>query len=103
MGYPVGIIANNGILFSESALKATHFIELCAQRQTPLIFLQNITFFMVGRQYENSVITKDEAKMVMTVANAPVPRCSVYIGGRIGSGNYEMSRRAYSASTSWMR
>src|SRR2546423_3236836 len=88
MGYPVGIIANNGILFSESALKATHFIELCAQRQTPLIFLQNITGFMVGRQYENGGIAKDGAKMVMALAHAPVPRFTVIIGGSFLPGEY---------------
>ncbi|HEX9132590.1 MAG TPA: carboxyl transferase domain-containing protein [Ktedonobacteraceae bacterium] len=102
MGYPVGFIANNGILFSESALKATHFIELCAQRQTPLIFLQNITGFMVGRQYENGGITKDGAKMVMAVANAPVPRFTVIIGGSFGAGNYGMCGRAYSPRQLWM-
>ena len=90
MGYPVGIIANNGILFSESALKATHFIELCAQRRTPLVFLQNISGFMVGRQYENGGIAKDGAKMVMAVANAPVPKFTVVIGGSFGAGNYGM-------------
>jgi acetyl-CoA carboxylase carboxyltransferase component len=102
MGYPVGIIANNGILFSESALKATHFIELCAQRQTPLIFLQNITGFMVGRQYESGGIAKDGAKMVMAVANAPVPRFTVIIGGSFGAGNYAMCGRAYSPRQLWM-
>ena len=102
MGYPVGIIANNGILFSESALKATHFMELCAQRQTPLIFLQNITGFMVGRQYENGGITKDGAKMVMAVANVPVPRFTVIIGGSFGAGNYGMCGRAYSPRQLWM-
>ena len=102
MGYPVGVIANNGILFSESALKATHFIELCAQRQTPLIFLQNITGFMVGRQYENGGISKDGAKMVMAVANAPVPRFTVIIGGSFGAGNYGMCGRAYSPRQLWM-
>ncbi len=102
MGYPVGIIANNGILFSESALKATHFIELCAQRQTPLIFLQNITGFMVGRQYENGGIAKDGAKMVMAVANALVPRFTVIIGGSFGAGNYGMCGRAYSPRQLWM-
>jgi acetyl-CoA carboxylase carboxyltransferase component len=102
MGYPVGIIANNGILFSESALKATHFIELCVQRQTPLIFLQNITGFMVGRQYENGGIAKDGAKMVMAVANAPVPRFTVIIGGSFGAGNYGMCGRAYSPRQLWM-
>ncbi|HZR44827.1 MAG TPA: carboxyl transferase domain-containing protein [Ktedonobacteraceae bacterium] len=102
MGYPVGIIANNGILFSESALKATHFIELCAQRQTPLIFLQNIAGFMVGRQYESGGIAKDGAKMVMAVANAPVPRFTVIIGGSFGAGNYGMCGRAYSPRQLWM-
>jgi 3-methylcrotonyl-CoA carboxylase beta subunit len=102
MGFPVGIIANNGILFSESALKATHFIELCAQRQTPLLFLQNIAGFMVGKQYENGGIAKDGAKMVMAVANAPVPRFTVMIGGSFGAGNYGMSGRAYSPRQLWM-
>ena len=102
MGYPVGIIANNGILFSESALKATHFIELCAQRLTPLIFLQNITGFMVGRQYEQGGIAKDGAKMVMAVANAPVPRFTVIIGGSFGAGNYAMCGRAYAPRQLWM-
>ncbi len=102
MGYPVGIIANNGILFSESALKATHFIELCTQRQTPLVFLQNITGFMVGRQYERGGIAKDGAKMVMAVANAPVPRFTVIIGGSFGAGNYGMCGRAYSPRQLWM-
>lgn len=102
MGYPVGIIANNGILFSESALKVTHFIELCVQRQTPLVFLQNITGFMVGRQYENGGIAKDGAKMVMAVANAPVPKFTVIIGGSFGAGNYGMCGRAYSPHQLWM-
>ncbi len=102
MGYPVGILANNGILFSESALKATHFIELCVQRQTPLIFLQNITGFMVGKQYENGGIAKDGAKMVMAVANAPVPKFTVIIGGSFGAGNYGMCGRAYSPHQLWM-
>ena len=102
MGYPVGIIANQGILFSESALKATHFIELCGQRHTPLIFLQNITGFMVGKQYENAGITKDGAKMVMAVANVPVPRFTVIIGGSFGAGNYGMCGRAYSPRQLWM-
>lgn len=102
MGYPVGIIANNGILFSESALKATHFIELCVQRQTPLIFLQNITGFMVGKQYERGGIAKDGAKMVMAVANASVPRFTVIIGGSFGAGNYGMCGRAYSPRQLWM-
>ncbi|HET9981764.1 MAG TPA: carboxyl transferase domain-containing protein [Ktedonobacterales bacterium] len=102
MGYPVGIIANNGILFSESALKATHFIELCCQRKTPLIFLQNITGFMVGRQYEAGGIAKDGAKMVMAVANASVPKFTVIIGGSFGAGNYGMCGRAYSPRQLWM-
>jgi acetyl-CoA carboxylase carboxyltransferase component len=102
MGYPVGIIANNGILFSESALKATHFIELCCQRKTPLIFLQNITGFMVGKQYENRGIAKDGAKMVMAVANANVPKFTVIIGGSFGAGNYGMCGRAYSPRQLWM-
>ncbi|HEV3177018.1 MAG TPA: carboxyl transferase domain-containing protein, partial [Stellaceae bacterium] len=94
-GYPVGIIANNGILFSESALKATHFIELCAQRGIPLIFLQNITGFMVGRKYEASGIAKDGAKMVTAVACARVPKFTVIIGGSFGAGNYGMCGRAF--------
>src|SRR5579871_4834887 len=102
MGYPVGIIANNGILFSETALKATHFMELCGQRQTPLIFLQNITGFMVGKQYENGGISKDGAKMVMAVSNVPVPRFTVMIGGSFGAGNYGMCGRAYSPRQLWM-
>src|SRR5215469_4543074 len=102
MGYPVGIIANNGILFSESALKATHFIELCCQRKTPLVFLQNITGFMVGKQYENRGIAKDGAKMVMAVANAAVPKFTVIIGGSFGAGNYGMCGRAYSPRQLWM-
>src|SRR5690242_18888258 len=102
MGCPVGIIANNGILFSESALKATHFIELCCQRRTPLIFLQNITGFMVGRQYEAGGIAKDGAKMVMAVANANVPKFTVIIGGSFGAGNYGMCGRAYGPRQLWM-
>ena len=102
MGYPVGIIANNGILFSESALKATHFIELCCQRKTPLIFLQNITGFMVGKQYENGGIAKDGAKMVMAVANAAVPKFTVILGGSFGAGNYGMCGRAYGPRQLWM-
>jgi 3-methylcrotonyl-CoA carboxylase beta subunit len=102
MGMPVGIIANNGILFSESALKATHFIELCCHRKTPLIFLQNITGFMVGRQYEAGGIAKDGAKMVMAVANANVPKFTVIIGGSFGAGNYGMCGRAYSPRQLWM-
>jgi acetyl-CoA carboxylase carboxyltransferase component len=94
-GMPVGILANNGILFSESALKATHFIELASQRGVPLLFLQNITGYMVGKQYEHGGIAKDGAKMVHAVANAPVPRITVIIGGSFGAGNYGMSGRAY--------
>ena len=102
MGYPVGIIANNGILFSESALKGTHFIELCTQRRLPLIFLQNITGFMVGKEYENRGIAKDGAKMVMAVANAQVPKFTVVIGGSFGAGNYAMCGRAYEPRQLWM-
>jgi acetyl-CoA carboxylase carboxyltransferase component len=102
MGMPVGIIANNGILFSESALKATHFIELCCQRKTPLVFVQNITGFMVGKQYEAGGIAKDGAKMVMAVANAQVPKFTVIIGGSFGAGNYGMCGRAYGPRQLWM-
>ena len=101
-GYPVGIVANNGILFSESALKGSHFIELCAQRGIPLVFLQNITGFMVGRKYENSGIAKDGAKMVTAVATAAVPKFTVIIGGSFGAGNYGMCGRAYSPRFLWM-
>lgn len=94
-GYPVGIIGNNGILFGESAQKGAHFIELCAQRKIPLIFLQNITGFMVGKQYENSGIAKHGAKMVTAVACAQVPKLTVLIGGSFGAGNYGMCGRAY--------
>jgi acetyl-CoA carboxylase carboxyltransferase component len=101
-GYPVGIIGNNGVLFSESALKATHFIELCAQRNIPLIFLQNITGFMVGKKYEQGGIAKDGAKMVSAVANAAVPKFTVIIGGSYGAGNYGMCGRAYGPRQLWM-
>jgi 3-methylcrotonyl-CoA carboxylase beta subunit len=94
-GMPVGILANNGVLFSESALKATHMIELCAQRGIALVFLQNITGFIVGREYERRGIAKDGAKMVHAVANAPVPKLTVVIGGSFGAGNYGMCGRAY--------
>lgn len=94
-GYPVGIVANNGILFSESALKGAHFIELCAQRKIPLVFLQNITGFMVGKQYEAGGIAKNGAKMVTAVACANVPKFTVLIGGSFGAGNYGMCGRAY--------
>jgi 3-methylcrotonyl-CoA carboxylase beta subunit len=101
-GYPVGILANNGILFSESALKGTHFIELCAQRGIPLLFLQNITGFMVGRKYESGGIAKDGAKMVTAVATAAVPKFTIIIGGSFGAGNYGMCGRAYSPRFLWM-
>ena len=101
-GYPVGIVANNGILFSESALKGTHFIELCNQRGIPLIFLQNITGFMVGKKYENSGIAKDGAKMVTAVATSHVPKFTVVIGGSFGAGNYAMCGRAYQPRMLWM-
>lgn len=94
-GQPVGIVANNGILFSESALKGAHFIELCAQRKIPLVFLQNINGFMVGKQYENEGIAKNGAKMVTAVATAQVPKFTVLIGGSFGAGNYGMCGRAY--------
>jgi len=101
-GYPVGIVANNGILFSESALKGAHFIELCAQRGIPLIFLQNITGFMVGEKYESGGIAKDGAKMVTAVACAQVPKFTIIIGGSFGAGNYGMCGRAYSPRFLWM-
>jgi acetyl-CoA carboxylase carboxyltransferase component len=100
-GFLVGIVANNGILFSESALKATHFIEMCARRKVPLVFLQNITGFMVGRQYERGGIAKDGAKMVHAVANVAVPKFTVVIGGSFGAGNYGMSGRAYAPRFLW--
>jgi 3-methylcrotonyl-CoA carboxylase beta subunit len=100
-GYPVGVIANNGILFSESAQKGAHFIELCVQRRIPIIFLQNITGFMVGRKYENQGIAKDGAKMVTAVACARVPKFTVVIGGSFGAGNYAMCGRAYSPRFLW--
>ena len=102
MGQPVGILANNGILFSESALKGTHFIELCCSRGVPLVFLQNITGFMVGRKYEAGGIAKDGAKLVMAVANANVPKFTVIIGGSFGAGNYGMCGRAYSPNLLFM-
>lgn len=100
-GFPIGIIANNGILFSESALKGSHFIELCCQRKIPLIFLQNITGFMVGSKYEASGIAKHGAKMVMAVANANVPKFTVIVGGSFGAGNYAMCGRAYDPRFIW--
>jgi len=101
-GYPVGILGNNGVLFSESALKGTHFIELCDQRGVPLLFLQNITGFMVGKAYETGGIAKDGAKMVHAVANAAVPKLTVMIGGSFGAGNYGMAGRAYNPRFLWM-
>jgi len=101
-GYPVGVIANNGVLFSESALKATHFIELCCQRNVPLVFLQNITGFIVGKQAEHGGIAKDGAKMVSAVANAATPKFTVIIGGSYGAGNYGMCGRAYGPRQLWM-
>ncbi len=101
-GYPVGIVANNGVLFSESALKATHFIEMCSQRGIPLVFLQNITGFMVGKAYETGGIAKDGAKMVAAVSNAAVPKFTVVIGGSYGAGNYGMCGRAYQPRQMWM-
>jgi len=101
-GQPAGIIANQGILFSQSALKATHFIELCCERGIPLVFLQNITGFMVGKQYEEGGIAKDGAKMVMAVANAEVPKFTVIIGGSFGAGNYGMCGRAFGPRQLWM-
>jgi 3-methylcrotonyl-CoA carboxylase beta subunit/propionyl-CoA carboxylase len=101
-GYLVGIIANNGVLFSESALKATHFIELCNLRGIPLVFLQNITGFIVGKQYERAGIAKDGAKMVHAVANSVVPKFTVIVGGSFGAGNYGMCGRAYDPRLLWM-
>ena len=102
MGYPVGIIANNGILFSESSLKGAHFVELCCFRKIPLVFLQNITGFMVGREYENRGLARDGAKMVMAVANAQVPKFTVIVGSSFGAGNYGMCGRAYAPRQLWM-
>ena len=101
-GMPVGLVANNGILFGESAMKGAHFIELCCQRRVPLVFLQNITGFMVGRKYENEGIAKHGAKMVTAVATATVPKFTVIIGGSFGAGNYGMCGRAYSPRFLWM-
>jgi acetyl-CoA carboxylase carboxyltransferase component len=101
-GMPVGILANNGVLFSESALKGTHFIQLCVQRKIPLLFLQNITGFMVGKKAENQGIAKDGAKLVMAVSNANVPKLTVIIGGSFGAGNYGMCGRAYQPRFLWM-
>jgi 3-methylcrotonyl-CoA carboxylase beta subunit len=101
-GLPVGIVANNGVLFSESAMKGAHFIELCCQRRVPLVFLQNITGFMVGKKYESEGIAKHGAKMVTAVATATVPKFTVIIGGSFGAGNYGMCGRAYSPRFLWM-
>src|SRR5438445_7988211 len=101
-GFPVGIIANNGILFSESSLKGAHFIELCCQRGIPLVFLQNITGFMVGKKYESGGIAKDGAKMVTAVSCARVPKFTVIIGGSYGAGNYGMCGRAFNPRFLWM-
>ncbi|MEO8608168.1 MAG: carboxyl transferase domain-containing protein [Chloroflexota bacterium] len=101
-GYPIGIVANNGVLFGESALKGAHFVELCTARNIPLLFLQNITGFMVGKEYERRGIAKDGAKMVHAVANAKVPKLTVIIGGSFGAGNYGMCGRAYSPRFLWM-
>jgi 3-methylcrotonyl-CoA carboxylase beta subunit len=101
-GLLVGIVANNGVLFSESALKATHFIELCTLRGIPLVFLQNITGFIVGRQYERAGIAKDGAKLVHAVANTTVPKITAIIGGSFGAGNYGMCGRAYEPRFLWM-
>jgi 3-methylcrotonyl-CoA carboxylase beta subunit len=101
-GYPVGIVANNGILFSESALKGAHFVELCCQRGIPLLFLQNITGFMVGRKYEHGGIAKDGAKLVNAVSNAAVPKLTVIVGGSFGAGNYGMCGRAFEPRFLWM-
>jgi acetyl-CoA carboxylase carboxyltransferase component len=102
MGYPVGILANNGVLFSDSAVKGAHFVEVCCQRKVPLVFLQNITGFMVGRQAEHEGIAKHGAKLVMAVANAAVPKFTVVIGGSFGAGNYGMCGRAFSPRQLWM-
>ena len=101
-GYPVGLVANNGILFAESAQKGAHFIELCGQRGIPLLFLQNITGFMVGRKYENGGIAKDGAKMVTAVSTVQVPKITLLVGGSFGAGNYGMCGRAYSPRFLWM-
>jgi 3-methylcrotonyl-CoA carboxylase beta subunit len=101
-GHPVGIVANNGVLFGESALKGAHFIELCDQRGIPLVFLQNISGFMVGRDYEAAGIAKHGAKMVTAVATTRVPKLTVVIGGSFGAGNYSMCGRAYSPRFLWM-
>ena len=100
-GCPVGVIANNGVLFSESAQKGAHFVELCSQRKIPLVFLQNITGFMVGRKYENEGIARHGAKMVTAVASTNVPKITMLVGGSFGAGNYGMAGRAYSPRFMW--
>ncbi|MBC8416598.1 MAG: methylcrotonoyl-CoA carboxylase, partial [Candidatus Cloacimonetes bacterium] len=102
MGYPVGILANNGVLFSESSQKGAHFVSLCSVRKIPLLFLQNITGFIVGKRYEHQGIAKDGAKLVHAVANAQVPKFTIIIGGSYGAGNYGMCGRAYSPRCLWM-
>ncbi|MCB1440117.1 MAG: methylcrotonoyl-CoA carboxylase, partial [Nitratireductor sp.] len=101
MGIPVGIIANNGVLFSESAVKGAHFVELCSQRKIPLVFLQNITGFMVGKKYEQGGIAKDGAKLVTAVATTSVPKITMLVGGSFGAGNYGMAGRAYGPRFLW--
>jgi len=101
MGLPVGIVANNGVLFSEAAQKAAHFVELCSQRSIPLVFLQNITGFMVGRRYENEGIARHGAKMVTAVATTAVPKVTMLVGGSFGAGNYGMAGRAYGPRFLW--
>jgi 3-methylcrotonyl-CoA carboxylase beta subunit len=102
MGYPVGIVANNGVIFSESSKKAAHFVSLCAVRKIPIVFLQNITGFIVGKQYEHGGIASDGAKMVHAVATAQVPKFTVIIGGSHGAGNYAMCGRGYFPRQMWM-
>ena len=101
MGMPVGIVANNGVLFSESAIKGAHFVELCSQRRIPLIFLQNITGFMVGRRYEAEGIARHGAKLVTAVATTAVPKITLLVGGSFGAGNYGMAGRAYQPRFLW--
>ena len=102
MGYPVGILANNGVLFSESSLKGAHFVTLCSMRKIPIIFLQNITGFIIGKQYEHGGIARDGAKLVHAVANADVPKFTIIVGGSYGAGNYAMCGRAYAPRILWM-
>ena len=101
-GFPIGILGNNGVLFSETSLKGAHFIEICSQRQIPILFLQNITGFMVGKKAEAGGIAKDGAKMVQAVASTNVPKFTVIVGGSFGAGNYAMSGRAYQPRFLWM-